>query len=229
MTKRRTVAANRRAAKKQVQQENAKRGRYPDWLWNEMRDLYEGPVDYTQRDLSAFAKAKGFNVSQPTICTRIASEGWVRGSKVAQLREEMEEALQDRFGKPIRDMLQRHQAAAIVAQNTAARHLQLAMNKMQKDPDHAMPVNTMRTVIAALDQAQLMEARAIGWDYRAGMPFAHQQNDADEGAVAAPRMVIAEMTASEIEATQAAAEAEHKGEFDGLGEVEEPTADEAED
>lgn len=186
----------------------------PASLWDELRELWEGG-DYQQRELADYAKSRGYPISQSRISDYGTTHGWVKNSRLKELRDEAASAVADRMGVELRDMLGRHSRYAKAMQEIALRHVGLAADQMRKDPSYKMPPNIMRSVLGTLRDAAEMEARAMGFDYNTGRPFAFDKNNpAGEGDVPAPVMRIEEYTAAELAEIEAQAEREHKGTTD---------------
>ena len=147
-------------------------------LWAALREMYESG-NYTQRDLVNFVKAKGLRISQATIGRRAINEGWVRGSRIKELREELRREILQNVGDSVTKMLEGHMAHARMVQAEALMHFKRAAKNREVDPNYTMAPAALSTLTGVLRSAHEMESRAIGFDYDKGRPYQSAEKDAD--------------------------------------------------
>ena len=164
-------------------------------IWEELRTQYEGG-EYSQRELSNYAKAKGFTVSQSRIAMMAIENSWVKGAIRENIRETVLEELKEKMVVEIRSMLERHSVAASVSQAEALAHFRHAAEMRKVDPTFKIPPSQLSTLTQTLRDAQFMEARAKGWNYKEGKPF---EVDSELGKQELPSMTIKVMTVEEEE------------------------------
>ncbi|KAA0573488.1 hypothetical protein [Azospirillum sp. Sh1] len=149
----------------------------PDHIWAELREMYESG-NYSQADLVRYAKSRGFGISQPGICKRIGKEEWVKGAKAEEIRRKAQEEMVSAIGENLRSMLDRHSQQALALQHEALQHFNFANTQRRSgNPDYLIPAALLRQIGATINEAQLMEARARGFDYREGKPFGQDEGD----------------------------------------------------
>lgn len=198
------------AATKKKTTRTSNRRRIPDEIWEELRKLYE-TGDYSQDQLAAYMKARGYPVSQARISQRVTADNWIKGAELERLRKEEYDKIADRFGESTRKMLEQHAQTGKMIQLHVVQHFHAANEKRKTDPGHVIPAVILRMLSATAKEAQEIEARAVGWDYRTGRLFAYSgEQEAVEQQ--APKMIFEEYSASEIDQLQTNAEREFRGE-----------------
>lgn len=171
-------------ARKKAKYKRPKRKKIPDELWEEMKVQYE-TGSYSQRALVNYAKAKGYSITQSAISAHAINNNWVKGAIRDEIRDRIMEDVRKKIGNEIADMLDLHTKQARLIQSEAMRYFVHAesMRANPATPDYKMPVNQIATIAATLDRAQDMHARAMGWNYKEGRPFKHEDDDDAESAI----------------------------------------------
>lgn len=189
-----------------------RRGRKPyltEEFWAELRELYESG-DYSQRDLVAFAKARGINVSQSLIARKAQDQDWVKGTRLKQLKEQIRAEIAAEVGDQYRQMLEQHQQQARLLEAEVLAHFKEIQERRKIDPHAVIPAGTLNQLSVALDRANLMRARAIGFDYRSGEPFKSGEKD-DENKLDTLRLEV--MSEEEERRVRERVEKAAQGEF----------------
>lgn len=159
-------------------------------FWAEIRALYESG-DYSQRQLSNFAKTRGVIVSQSAIARRAMNENWMKAGARAEIEKKAFRQVHDALGNAVRDMLDRHTKMARAFQSEAMIHFVNAQELRKTNPQYAIPAQQLNVLNATVDRAQLMEARSIGFDLETGKNVgSEQEKDADQ----VPEMRVRVMT-----------------------------------
>lgn len=187
-------------------------------FWAELRELYEGG-DYSQRDLVVYARSRGLNISQPYIGRRAVNDGWVKGSRAEEIRNQVREEIKNSVGEGIRRMLEVHLQESRLAKTEILHHFAVSNRSRTINKDHVIPAALLRQLVSGLAEAQAMEARAMGFDLRAGRPFDGPENGA--GKESAEELSIRIMSQEEADRHQDSLE-------DRRDEYGEPVGDDAE-
>lgn len=148
-------------------------------FWQELRGLYESG-DYSQRELATYAAARGINLSQSLVASKACNQGWVKGSRAQDIRDEVHKQLKDQVGAGISKMLETHRGQSLALQAEGMHHLRFAAEQRKTDPAYLIPAALYRQIVSALNESQVMEARAMGFDIRSGRPFQGPENEARE-------------------------------------------------
>lgn len=148
-------------------------------MWIELRTLYE-TGDYSQRQLVAYAKARGVNISQTAIQRRISNEGWVKGSRLAEVREDILAEIQKGIGQTFTEFLELQAKKANLLDKEAILHFQRASEIRNKDPDYVIPAVTLRILGNVMDIAAQLKGRAIGFDLYRGKPYKSENVEESE-------------------------------------------------
>lgn len=138
-------------------------------IWEELRALYEGG-NYSQRHLMDYAAAKGIRISQSAISRRAMQEGWVKNSKIEELRAELQNRAKEIFGETIAKMLGQHASGARMIAAEVFLHFKVAAEnrKLPGGASYVIPPSQLSLLTETLNKAQQMEARALGFDFRTG-------------------------------------------------------------
>lgn len=180
----------------------------PEAFWIEIRAMYE-TGNYTQRDLEAYAKSRGYSISQSRISSRAVRENWVKGAIREEIEKAVTEKVRDKIGAAIVDMLEMHVKQSQAIQMEAMVHFQKAQEERKKDKTYTMAPNTLATLTASIDRSQVMNARALGWDYKEGKPFRPEDDEDEQKRV--PDLRVRRMSEVEEEKLRGATEDDDVG------------------
>jgi hypothetical protein len=189
-----------------------KRAKMPSEMWSEIRTLYESGT-YTQKDLVNFCKGRGFRITQPAISRRCMDEGWVRGKEREKLKAEIYAAIAIEKGEAVIKMLNLHRRQAQMLSAEALFHFQKVTELRKLDPQHVIPAQQLATLTVIFKEAQNMESRALGFNYKEGRPF---KTDDEEAAEKPTILEIREMSPEQAAEIREAAEKRARGEDEGV-------------
>lgn len=213
--------------KKVVLKGHGKRGRpshVTEEFWTELRAFYEGG-SYTQRQLADYARTRGIVLSQPSIARRAMEEGWVKGKAKKEIEQAVLQELRERVGDTLGKMLERHAEGARVAQSEIYAHFRAVQAKRaaavkatgiaSAGDEIVIGAALLRQLVSGLHEAEVMEAKALGFNYKTGKPFAADMGDDEQQPT---RLTVRSLTAEEEEEIRRNAEKDDDN--DGPGDPE---------
>jgi hypothetical protein len=187
------------------------RSKMPPEMWVEIKTLYEAGT-YSQSDLVAFCKGRGFHITQSGISRRCMDEGWVRGREREKISQEVYAKIQAEKGELVIKMLGQHRDESRMIRAEGLQHFKRAAESRKVDPMYVMPVQQLATLAQLMKEAQNMESRALGFNYKEGRPF---KGDDEDEAQKPTVLEIRDMTDEQVAEARARAERAAKGEEDG--------------
>jgi hypothetical protein len=174
-------------------------------IWSEVQVMYEGG-NYSQRELVDYCKSRGLNVSQSRIARKAAAEGWIKGSKLQEIREAILDDFRKKAGDRISTMLDTHSKMSTAVLNECVMHFKQAQEMRAKDPNFVMSTGNLRNLTEIMRCAKEMEARELGFDYKTGKTV--KDNDVESEADKPTPLSIRTMTPEEAKAHRDRAEKE---------------------
>jgi hypothetical protein len=184
------------------------RSKMPPEMWIEIKTLYE-TGSYSQSDLVAFCKGRGFRIGQPAISRRCMDEGWVRGREREKISKEIYDKIQAEKGEHVIKMLNLHRGQSEMVLAEAMFYFRKSAETRKLDPMHTIPAVQLATLTQVIKDGQSMQARALGFNYKEGRPF---RGDDEDEAQKPTVLEIRDMTDDQVAEARAKAERAAKGE-----------------